>query len=138
MFLQNFNGGSSPETQKTAECKKKGKKKLLGRVPMQTPDVETRPVTSAIRDIPDQGCKSFLEKTGRSVGYTYVVGQGFGKLGSASNLAPKLPEAVPHTSGPQNLRSLLSMEYRLSDLPLERVHTWLWQRTGAPVNRESA
>ena len=108
---------------------------------MQTPDVETRPVTSAIRDIPDQGCKSLLENTGNtgsSVRYTYIVGQGFGKLGSASNLAPRLPEALPHTSGPQNLRSLLTMENRLSDLPLEGVHTWLRQRTRAPVNRESA
>lgn len=103
---------------------------------MKTPDVETRPVTSAIRDIPDQGCKSLLGNTGRSVGYTHIVGQGFGKLESASKLAPKLPEAVPHTSGPQNLRSLLSIEYRLSDLPLEGVHTWLWQRTRAPSNRE--
>lgn len=138
--MQNFHGEQEPrkcpENQEKAECKKKGKKKLLGRVPMQTPDPETRPAPSAIRDISDQGCKSLLENI--SVGYTYVVGQGFGKLQSASNLAPKLPEVVPHTSGPQNLRSLLSIEYRLSDLQLDGVHTWLRNRTGAPVNRGSA
>lgn len=127
----NFHG--EQEARKCSESReKKGKKKLLGRVPMQTPDPETR---SAIRDIPDQGCKSLLENSS-NVGYTYVVGQGFGKLQSASSLAPKLPEVVPYTSGPQYLRSLLSMECRLSDLQLEGVHTWLRQRTGVPVNRE--
>jgi len=135
--LQNFYGEQEPkrcpENHEKVERTKNGKKKLLGRVPMQTPDTETK---SAIRDIPDQGCKSLLENSS-SLGYTYVVGQGFGKLQSASSLAPKLPEVVPHSSGLQNLRSLLSMECRLSDLPLEGVHTWLRRRTGASVNRES-
>lgn len=142
--MQSFHGDQeprkTPENQENAECKRKGqKKKLLGRVPMQSPDIEeARP--AVVRDIPDQGCKSLLENNNNSVGYSYIVGQGFGKLHSATNLAPtKLPEVAPHASaGLQSLRSLLSMEYRLSDLQFDGVHTWLRHRTNTPVNRESA
>lgn len=120
----NVDGESRPEKSNPAELKKKVRKKAVA-----CPAVQTSPVTPAIRDVPDQGCKSLLN---RSVGYTYVVGRGLGKLESATNLAPKLPETIPHSTGPQNLRSLLSMENRLSDLRLDDIHKWLRHRTGVP------
>lgn len=103
---------------------------------VQTSCSAKKPKASSMRGLRDQGCKSLLEN--KSVGYTYVASRGLGNLEGATNLPPKLPDNTVPTFNPHYLRSLLTPECRLSDLPNVDLHTWLGQRARILHNRESA
>jgi hypothetical protein len=132
MFVQNFDGDMKTEKPKAAsECPREVKKKAV--------KMEKRSATPTRSSSSTEGSQSSLENRSgsRSVAYTYEASQGLGKLESATNLAQNLPESRPLTSGPQHLRSLLTMENRLSDLRINEIHTWLRQRTHIPIPRDS-
>jgi hypothetical protein len=133
MFVQNFDGDMKTEKPKaSSECPREVKKKAV--------KMEKRSATPTRSSSSPEGSQSSLENRSgsRSVAYTYEASQGLGKLESATNLAQNLPESRPLTSGPQHLRSLLTMENRLSDLRINEIHTWLRQRTHIPIPRDSA
>ncbi|CAK9218628.1 unnamed protein product [Sphagnum jensenii] len=89
-------------------------------------------VVSVPRDIGSH--RSMIGNSSSSLNYAYMAGTGFGKkLESVKEVAlQKMPpngRPPSYNHGLLDLRSLLMLEGRLSDLKLSELHTWLGYRT---------